>query len=79
MRRWRVRKMRVRVLDESTGEFGHGRICDVIDKGVQPVYRLTLEDGKQLTLTENHRILTADGWATMRRGRRTRRRRRRAR
>ena len=64
--RWRLRRMRVRVLDEATGEFGHGRICDVIDKGVQPVYRLTLEDGKQLTLTENHRILTGGGWATMR-------------
>ena len=64
--RWRVRRMRVRVLDEATGEFGYGRICDVIDKGVQPVYRLTLDDGKQLTLTENHRILTSEGWATMR-------------
>jgi len=60
-----VRRMRVRVLDESTNEFTHGHICDVIDKGVQPVYRLTLADGKQLTLTENHRLLTSDGWARM--------------
>lgn len=64
--RWRVRKMRVRVLNEETREFTTGHICDVIDKGVQPVYRLTLEDGKQLTLTENHRVLTADGWSLMR-------------
>ena len=63
--RWRLRRMRVRVLDESTNEFTHGHICDVIDKGVQPVYRLTLADGKQLTLTENHRLLTSDGWARM--------------
>jgi thymidylate synthase ThyX len=61
-----VRRMRVRVLDEATGEFGDGRICDVIDKGVQPVYRLTLEDEKHVTLTENHRVLTDVGWATMR-------------
>jgi thymidylate synthase (FAD) len=63
--RWRLRRMRVRVLDETTGEFTHGHICDVIDKGAQPVYRLTLEDGKQLTLTENHRLLTVDGWKRM--------------
>jgi thymidylate synthase (FAD) len=64
--RWRLRRMRVRVLDESNGEFRHGHICDVFDKGVQPVYRLTLEDGKQLSLTENHRLLSSSGWATLR-------------
>ena len=61
----RLRKMRVRVLDESSHEFTHGHICDVIDKGVQPVYRVTLADGKQLTLTENHRVLTDGGWRLM--------------
>ncbi len=60
-----VRRMRVRVLNEETREFTSGHIGDVIDKGVQPVYRLTLEDGKQITLTENHRVLTDSGWATM--------------
>lgn len=63
--RWRLRKMRVRVLDESTGEFTYGHIGDVIDKGVQPVYRLTLADGKQITMTENHRVLTEGGWLRM--------------
>ena len=64
--KWRVRRMRVRVLDEETGTFTVGHIGDVIDKGVQPVYRLTLADGKQLTLTENHRLLTDSGWTRMR-------------
>jgi thymidylate synthase (FAD) len=64
--RWRVQRMRVRTMDERTGEFGFGHIADVIDKGVQPVYRVTLADGKQLTLTENHRVFTPDGWRTMR-------------
>ena len=63
---WRVRRMRVRVLNEETREFTSGHISDVIDKGPQPVYRLTLEDGKQLTLTENHRLLTDGGWSLMR-------------
>jgi thymidylate synthase (FAD) len=58
--------MKLRVLDESTNEFGIGHIDDIVDSGMQPVYRVTLADGKQLTLTENHRVLTADGWQTMR-------------
>jgi thymidylate synthase ThyX len=62
---WRVRAMNLRVLNEETGEFGVGHICDVVNKGLQPVYELTLADGKKLTLTENHRVLTTDGWATM--------------
>jgi thymidylate synthase (FAD) len=63
--KWRVRGMSLRVLDESTGEFTIGHLADILDKGVQPVYRLTLADGKQLTVTENHRLLTANGWKLM--------------
>jgi thymidylate synthase (FAD) len=63
--RWRVRKMKLRVLNESTGEFTIGHIADIFDKGVQPVYELTLADGKQLRLTENHRVLTTEGWQSM--------------
>jgi thymidylate synthase ThyX/DNA-binding CsgD family transcriptional regulator len=64
--RWRVRRMRLRVLDEETGEFTVGHVGEVIQKGIQPVYRLTLADGKELVLTENHRVLTTAGWMTMR-------------
>jgi thymidylate synthase (FAD) len=64
--RWRVRRMRVRVLDEEQGTFTVGHIGEVIDKGLQPVYRLTLADGKELTVTENHRLLTDRGWERMR-------------
>jgi thymidylate synthase ThyX len=63
--RWRLRRMRLRVLDEATGEFEVGHMRSVIDKGVQPVYRVTLADGKELTLTENHRVLTSNGWQRM--------------
>jgi thymidylate synthase (FAD) len=58
--------MRLRVLNESTNEFSTGHISDIVNKGVQPVYRLTLADGRELTLTENHRLLTRTGWMTMR-------------
>lgn len=58
--------MRLRVLNEATREFETGHVCDIIDKGIQPVYRLTLADGRELTITENHRLLTSEGWKTMR-------------
>jgi thymidylate synthase (FAD) len=61
----RLRKMRLRVLNEDTGRFEIGHIKDVICSGIQPVYRLTLADGKTLDCTANHRLYTAMGWQTM--------------
>ena len=61
----RLRKMNLRVLNEETGIFEVARIQEVFDQGIQPVYRLTLEDGKILDCTENHRLLTNQGWQTM--------------
>jgi thymidylate synthase (FAD) len=60
----RLRKMNLRVLNEVTGMFELGHIQDIFDQGIQPVYRLTLEDGRILDCTENHRLLTAEGWQT---------------
>ena len=57
-----VRSMRLRVLDETTNEFVVGHIGDVIDSGVKPVFRVALEDGKQLEMTADHKILTDVGW-----------------
>jgi thymidylate synthase (FAD) len=62
----RLKKMNLRVLNEETGIFEIGHIQEVFDQGVQPVYRLTLEDGKTLDCTENHRLFTSrSGWQTM--------------
>ncbi|MFM7426581.1 MAG: FAD-dependent thymidylate synthase [Elainella sp.] len=61
----RLQKMKLRVLNEQTGIFEIGHIQHVFDQGTQPVYRLTLEDGKILDCTENHRLFTRDGWQTM--------------
>jgi thymidylate synthase (FAD) len=64
--RSRIRRMRLRVLNEETNEFESGRIVEVVNSGLQPVYRLTLADGKQLEATENHKLLTSTGWKTLR-------------
>jgi len=61
----RVRKMRLRVLNEETGLFEVGHVKDVMSSGIQPIYRLKLEDGKTLDCTANHRLFTSEGWQKM--------------
>jgi thymidylate synthase (FAD) len=61
----RLQRMKLRVLNESTGAFELSHIQDVMCSGTQPVYRLTLADGKTLDCTTNHRLFTTDGWQHM--------------
>jgi thymidylate synthase (FAD) len=61
----RIRKMRLRILNEETGLFEVGHIKDVMCSGMQPVYRVTLEDGKTIDCTAKHRLFTSEGWQTM--------------
>ncbi len=63
--RQRIQKMKLRVLNEETGQFEVGHIQDVMCSGLQPVYRLTLANNSTLDCTVNHRILTPNGWQTM--------------
>lgn len=44
------------------GRLHPNRIIDVHRNGVQPVWRVTLEDGKSITATGNHRHMTEQGW-----------------
>lgn len=61
----RLQRMKLRVLNESTGAFELSHIQDVMCSGTQPVYRLTLADGKTLDCTTNHRLFTTAGWQHM--------------
>lgn len=61
----RLQKLRLRVLNEATGYFETSHLRDVMCSGLQPVYRLTFEDGRSLDCTTNHRLLTPTGWQTM--------------
>jgi len=61
----RLRKMHLRVLNEKTGFFESSHIKSVMCSGKQPVYRVTLADGKTLDCTTNHRLFTSEGWQHM--------------
>lgn len=60
--RSRLRLLRLRCLDETTGTFTVGRVKDVVRSGVKPVFRVELEDGKRIECTKEHRFLTPEGW-----------------
>lgn len=58
----RIKKMRVRSLNEENNTFTYNHIEDIVFNGFNPVYQVTLADGKQLKCTQNHKILTPYGW-----------------
>ena len=65
-RRDRVKRMKLRQIDEDTLAFQHTRVVDVYRNGVKPVFRMVLEDGKSIEATADHRFLFAGGWDTLR-------------
>lgn len=61
----RLAKMRLRMCDETTGEIRHTVVTDIWQSGVKPVFNVTLENGKTLKMTKDHRCLTEQGWRTL--------------
>ena len=61
----RVRRMKLRQVNEDTLAFQHTRVVDVYRNGPKPVFRMVLEDGKSIEATADHRFMFADGWNTL--------------
>jgi flavin-dependent thymidylate synthase len=57
-----VRRNHVRCYDERTLLAGRAQIVDVLQSGVKQLLRLTTASGKELRCSEDHAILTPDGW-----------------
>jgi len=57
--------MRLRQMNEDTGVMQHTRVVNVYKNGVKPVFRMVLEDGKQIECTNDHQFLFSDGWKTL--------------
>lgn len=61
----KVKELKVRSMNEQNNMLTTNKIIDVIDRGMQDVFKVTLKDGKRINLTKNHRVYTDDGWKTM--------------
>ena len=44
---------------------GEGRVLDVVDNGIKPVFRVRTESGREITATGNHPFLMVDGWRNL--------------
>jgi thymidylate synthase ThyX/DNA-binding XRE family transcriptional regulator len=63
--RSRLKLLRLRCLDESSGTFSTGKVSDVICSGIKPVFKVELSDGKSITCSKDHRFLTPSGWKSL--------------
>ena len=61
----RLQRMQLRSCDEQTGEIIHTQVVDVWESGVKRVFKVTLENGRALKMSKDHRCLTQDGWFTL--------------
>lgn len=66
--RKRIQSMKVRVLDESNGQFTFGHIKNVFKSGVKDVYEIKTENGEFIKCSHDHKIWTDKGWSTINSG-----------
>jgi len=60
-----LRAMPLRSCNEQTGEIVTTRVSDVTYSGMQSCYGVTLENGRHIVATKEHRFLTSKGWQTL--------------
>jgi len=61
----RLKTMKLRSINEETGEIQHTSVQDIHNNGTQPVFEVELESGYKIKSTLNHRYLTDKGWMTL--------------
>ena len=59
---WNSSDNLVKVWDSETSQFVFRKINEVFKTGVKPVVRMTLANGKNIVATEDHKILTKNGF-----------------
>ena len=60
-----VQKMHVRVFDEKTRILTHAHIKEVFQTGLKDVFEITLENGKVIRSTKQHKVLTETGFQSL--------------
>lgn len=65
-KRGRVQHMQLRCLNEHSSAAQTTNIVDIWESGVKPVFKLTVESGRTIRCSADHRIFTPGGWRTLR-------------
>lgn len=61
----KIKNMNVRVFDEKTRTFINSNIKEVFQTGLKDIYEITLENGKKIRCTKEHKVLTKDGFKSL--------------
>ena len=64
----RIKKMFVRVYDESSKTLIHAHIKDVFQTGVKPIFEIELYNGKKIRCTKEHKVLSENGFVSLEEG-----------
>lgn len=63
--RKRISNRKIRVLNEDSGIFEYGKIKNIFSSGKKILFQITLENGKTLKCSKDHRIFTDKGYETI--------------
>lgn len=64
--KWKnYKKIKIRVYDERTKRFTEAKFKEIFYTGKKPCYKLTLDDGKNITCTKEHKFLGRNGWESL--------------
>jgi len=61
----RIKNQLVRIYDEKEKKFSVSSICNVMYSGKKDVFKVTLENGKEIKSSKDHLFLTSEGWQTL--------------
>lgn len=61
----KIKNMNVRVFDEKTKTFTNSNIKEVFQTGLKDIYEITLENGKKIRCTKEHKVLTKNGFKSL--------------
>ncbi len=61
----KIKNMLIRVYDEKNKVFTVANLADVMHSGKKQLFQATLENGKKIKCSKDHRILTKEGWQTL--------------
>jgi len=61
----KISNMKVRVFDEKSNTLTHSNIKEVFQTGIKDIFEITLENGKIIKSTKEHKVLTKNGFISL--------------